>query len=235
MKASDLIITARQAGMGYFGKIRYNNSYPYNVMFYHAEDKTWSCDCLGFVHTLINGFCGNINFNPGGGAVMDDFVNYSDEETTIYKYCKNVTSDFTVLLPGEILYMRGHVGLYIGNCEPFHDGRIFNVAECCYSSFGGGGMLTYVDPDGTRRNHKNGSTAGSWLKHGECIRVEYDVTTEDPEEETPILTPQDILNIVNETFVGSYGNNPERQNKLTEMYGTDTYRKVQDILNLIYK
>lgn len=235
MKASSLVEVARTAGLGGYGKIKYDNDYPNNVMKYHYAEKYWTCDCLGFVHTMINGFCGNIDV-LGGGAYMDDFVNYSDEKTTIYKYCTDISDDFYDILAGEILYMHGHVGLYIGECEPFGDGRKFNVAECCYSSFGGGGMLTWVDSDGTRRNHKNGSTAGAWELHGKCARVEYDIPQNETVEETDKkLTPQDILNLVNETFAGVYGNNPDRQHNLTNAYDYETYRKVQDILNIIYR
>lgn len=232
MKASDLIITARNAGLSEYGKIKYNNDYPYNVMKYNYPEQYWTCDCLGFVHTMINGFCGDKSI-LGGGAVMDDFVNYSDEITTITKYCYDQSSDFNYILPGEILYMPGHVGLYIGEYT-FADGRKFNVAECCYSSFGGGGMLTWVDPDGLRRNHYNGSSAGFWTKHGKCVRVDYDIESPD-DYVIPEVTPQEILTAVNETFAGAYGNNPGRREKLVAKYGEKVYRQIQDIINILYK
>lgn len=233
MKASDLIITARKAGLREYGVINYDNHYPYNVMKWNYAEQCWTCDCLGFVHTLINGFCGDRSI-LGGGAVMDDFVCYSDEITTITQYCYDQSSDFNIIDPGEILYMPGHVGLYIGECEPLGDGRKFNVAECCYSSFGGGGMLTWVDADGLRRNHKNGATAGYWTRHGKCVRVEYDIDDPDDREE-PEFTPQEILTAVNETFAGAYGNNPYRKDKLTDKFGETGYRKVQDIINILYR
>ena len=129
---------------------------------------------------------------------MDDFVNYSNEETTLYKYCYDISGKFMSVTPGEILYMPGHVGLYVGNVEI--DGKLYNVAECCYSSFGGGGRLTWVDADGTRRRFKNGDTAGAWTQHGKCYRVDYDINN----EPLPEITPAQILTAVNETFAGRH-------------------------------
>ena len=49
------------------------------------------------------------------------------------------------------------------------------------------------------------------------------------------LTPADVLNIANDTFIGIYGNDPERKNKLVSSYGAETHRKVQDIMNILYR
>lgn len=232
MKASELCVTAKRAGLGEFGPIKYRTKkgdWRYNVGLWTGEH--WSMDCLGFVHTMVNGFCGNKS-QLGGGAVMDEFVTNTTEPETFYNYCYDQSYNFNKLIAGELLYMPDHVGLYIGDCEPFNDGRIFNVAECCQSSFGGGGMLTYVSPTGTRYNHKRGVSAGTWTAHSKFYRVDY---TE--EEVTPIIEvdPATVLNIVNDTFIGVYGNNPLREREITKKYGHDVYRKVQDIINILYR
>ena len=235
MKASDLCVTARRAGLSEFGPIEYDNTYPNNVMKWHPDGGYWTADCLGFVHTMVNGFAGNKS-ELGGGAVMDDFVLMSDEYTTLSKYCYDASANFNYLVPGEFLYMPGHVGLYIGECEPFGDGRIFNVAECCYSSWGGGGLLSYVNTNGARVNHKGGSQSGWWTQHAKLYRVDYDGTPEPaPEPDPEGLTPAQILNIVNDTFVGKYGNNPQREETLVKKFGKTVHRQVQDILNILYR
>lgn len=234
MRSLDICSTARRAGLSEFGPIKYRtgDSWQHNVMLWCGN--WWSCDCLGFVHTMVNGFVGDRS-KLGGGAVMDSFVTNADEWTTLNSYCYDVSGNFSNLVPCELLYMSGHVGLYIGDCEPFGDGRIFNVAECCYSSFGGGGMLTYVDRDGARLNHKNGSGAGYWVKHGKFYRVDYTDQEEPQPEPEPEITPADVLDIANDVFIGVYGNNPQREQKLTELYGREVYRKVQDIMNILYR
>ena len=236
MKASELCFTAREAGLSKFGKIKYRTgkTWEYNVMKWvsNSNGEYWSCDCLGFVHTMVNGFNGD-KTKLGGGAVMDKFVTNASEKTTLYEYCYDQSYDFNAIKKGEFIYMDGHVGLYVGDYEPFEDGRIFNVSECCYSSFGGGGMLTYVSPTGTRYNHKGGSTAGAWEQHAKFYRVDYD-------EESEIIiptqvTPQDIMNLANDVFIGKYGVNPTREKVITNLYGYDAYRKVQDIMNIVYR
>lgn len=236
MRASELCLTAYQAGLSQYGKIKYDNSYPNNVMKFHYAENCWTADCLGFVHTMVNGFAGNRD-ELGGGAVMDDFVLMSDEYTTLTKHCYNQSGDFNYLTPGEFLYMPGHVGLYIGDHEPFNDGRVFNVAECCYSSWGGGGLLSYVDTFGIRKNHKNGSSAGNWTQHAKFYRVDYsDADQIIPNPDTGFnMTPAEVLNVVNDTFVGVYGNNPEREETLVKKYGKTVHRQVQDILNILYR
>lgn len=231
MKANELCKTAIAAGLGEFGSIKYRvgDDWRYNVGLWTGD--CWSFDCLGFVHCMVNGFCGN-RAELGGGAVMDQFVTSTTEIKTLLDYCHDISNNFNNIKPGELLYMNGHVGLYVGTVQPFNDGRVFNVAECCYSSFGGGGMLTYVDETGRRFNHKGGTQAGTWERHGQFYRVDY---TSDPvPDPVPDVTPAKLLDIVNEVFVGTFGNNPERRNKLTQMYGEDVYRRVQDIINLLY-
>ena len=239
MKSRDVCEVAKRAGLSEFGKIYYrlkSGDWRYNVGFWLEDKGWWSFDCLGFVHCMVNGFSGAKKL--GGGAVMDDFVTRTTEYETITNYCTGLSTDFSKIIPGECLYMPGHVGLYIGECEPFEDGRIYNAAECCYSSFGGGGMLTWVDPDGTRRNHRGGEQAeygGYWTVHGKFTRVDYTDQQEPIPEPSTSMSPERKLSLVNDVFVGKYGNNPYRQEKLTELYGYDVYRDVQDIINILYK
>ena len=233
MKSLEICDVAMKAGLSDYGKIRYRtgDDWRYNVMLWTGDH--WSCDCLGFVHTMVNGFCGD-RTKLGGGAVMDKFVTAASEDVTLWDYCYDQTQDFRSKIPGELLYMPGHVGLLIPPCEPFNDGRIFNAAECCYSSFGGGGMLTYVTENGMRLNHKNGSSAGYWTYHAKFKRVDYDDQNDEMIVPTG-LAPADLLSLAEDVFVGKYGNNPQRQNTITERYGYEAYRKVQDIMNILYR
>lgn len=232
MNNKELCETAIKAGLSKFGKIRYDNEYPYNVGYWHGSH--WTFDCLGFVHTLVNGFSGDQS-KLGGGAVMDSFVLLTTEESTLYDYCHDQSTNFKYKICGELLYMKGHVGLYVGDIKPFDDGRIFNVAECCLNSFGGGGMLTYVADNGIRYNHKNGSTAGYWTHHAKFNRINYITDTADVVIPNSDLLPADILDIANDVFIGVYGYDPERRESLIHLYGEKVHRQVQDIMNILYR
>ena len=233
MKSLEICKTATRAGLSDYGTIKYRtgDDWRYNVMLWTGDH--WSCDCLGFVHTMVNGFCGDRS-KLGGGAIMDKFVTGTTEPETLWDHCHDQSQDFQETIPCELLYMPGHVGLLIPECEPFNDGRIFNAAECCKNSFGGGGMLTYVTENGMRLNHRNGSSAGYWTYHAKFDRVDY-TDQEQPEPLPEGLSPADILSLAEDVFVGTWGNNPERQEKLIARYGTKVHRQVQDIMNILYR
>lgn len=228
MKASKICEIATNTALGNYGKVMYRNGsayipdYRYNVMLW--VNNAWHCDCLGFVHTMVNGFTGDKS-KLGGGAVMDNFVLNSDEYTTLTKYCKEASNNFKSIVKGEFLYMSGHVGLYIGEIKPFKDGRVFNTAECTLA-FGGGAMLTYVDNSGRRYNHKGGTQSAAWEKHAKFSAVDYSTDK--------TLKPLEIIDIVKDVLNGKYGNNPKRQETIAKKYGEKIYRKVQDIINILF-
>ena len=116
MKSLEICDTAMKAGLSDFGKIKYRtgDDWRYNVMLWTGDH--WSCDCLGFVHTMVNGFCGD-RTKLGGGAVMDSFVTNATENVTLWDYCYEQSQDFRNKIPGELLYMSGHVGLLIPETE----------------------------------------------------------------------------------------------------------------------
>lgn len=224
---------ALDTALGSYGKVEYRDgnttydpTYEWNVMLW--KNNAWHCDCLGFVHCLVNGFTGDKK-KLGGGAVMDAFVLSTDEASTLNNYCTNISTDFSKITKGELLYMDGHVGLYIGDVQPFKDGRVFNVAECTMA-FGGGGMLTYVDNEGRRFNHKGGSRSSTWEAHGKFKQIQYT-----KKGDKKVLTPLEILTVVKDTINNKYGNNPQREKTLTKKYGSVIYRKVQDIINILYR
>ena len=174
--AKNIVNVAIDTINGKYGKVWYrrynafqNDGYEYNVGKYH--DGIWSFDCLGFVHTMVNGFSGD-KTKLGGGAVMDDFVNMSDEPTTLNKYC-SVRGTFPKkdCKPASLLKMDGHVGLFVG--ERTENGQMINSAEVTMS-MGGGGKFSWVDlTNGNRYNCKGGTYLGTWTNWGEFDRVDY--------------------------------------------------------------
>jgi hypothetical protein len=236
-----LIDRAIKLCMGKYGKTAYINKYPYNVGKWESEQ--WSFDCLGFVHTLVNGFVGNRNL-LGGGAIMDEFVNCCDEAATL-KTCENI-SKFTgaSLKKGELLQSSGHVGLYIGDYEVPRSDRsidVYNTAECT-PAWGGGCVLSWTDINtGYRYNKKGGQYRSIWNYHGELGRVDYagqdkTVIMEEPvEEPTKECDPKTALQLAIECIDGKHGNNPERREQFIKLYGSDWAIKIQELINLAYK
>ena len=194
--ASHICQTAYDTVMGKYGKVYYrrdNNptqySWEYNVGKYH--NGIWSFDCLGFVHTMVNGFCGD-TAKLGGGAVMDNFVLASDEATTLNSYC-SVRGSFpkTDIKPGSLLKQRDHVGLYIGERYVPEIGQTINTAEVTMS-MGGGGKLSWVDVNtGKRYTCKGGNWLSTWTNWGQFDRVKYD-TTKAPQATTPTAQTEPV-------------------------------------------
>lgn len=181
--AKNVVQVAVNTINGKYGKVWYrrynqfqNDGYEYNVGKYH--DGIWSFDCLGFVHTMVNGFSGD-KTKLGGGAIMDDFVNMSDEQTTLNKYC-SVRGTFPKkdCKPASLLKMDGHVGLFVG--EMTENGQIINSVEVT-TAMGGGGKFSWVDlNNGNRYSCKGGTLLGTWTNWGEFDRLDYNTTSVKP-------------------------------------------------------
>lgn len=233
--------------LGKYGKTEYNNTYPWNVGKF--SNGVWTFDCLGFVHTLVNGFTGD-KLQLGGGAVMDEFVLACNEASTLAT-CTNVRK-FNGVEPKQmaLLQSSGHVGFYIGNYEVKRKNGtvdVYNVAECT-PAWSDGCQLSWVDiGTGYRYNKKGGQYRSIWNYHGELGRVDYtdQKQTEPimPEPIEPKAESKEKLNMAQKLEIaldivqgkGNWGSNPGRKEKLTKLYGSDVAIQIQDIINLADK
>lgn len=137
----------------------YKNKYPYNLCYINSDGRT-STDCVNLVKAILNGYDVRINKI---GYFQRDLSNTGDcTEAELLAQCTDVSSDFTALGNKPlILYMKGHIGVYIGKVV---QGK-YNIIECT-KSFGGGVVYSWVDSDGTRRKEIGGVKNGKWTHHG---------------------------------------------------------------------
>ena len=77
--------------------------------------------------------------------------------------CREVSTDFGNMQPGELLWTKGHVGIYVG------DG---NAVECT-PAWENGVQITVV------KNIKEG-TGHNWTKHGKLPYIRYEDAAETP-------------------------------------------------------
>ena len=168
---------------------RYNNTYPYNVMYF--DGTTLTADCVNFDKSLFNG---RDVYNMTPNSCQRDLSNTGDcTESGLINQCADVSSDFSRLKLGEprVLYMDGHIGNYIGENVNIN-GNLYNVIECTgwTGDFGHNGIIySWVDADGTRRTHKGGGASMRWTKHGLPNKwVNYDNVAPQPTP-TPQPTP----------------------------------------------
>ena len=140
----------------------YNNSYPRNLGYYDGNTISWDCWNLGKSiiwsgGSIVNNYSVGHYQSPNTSCGLGDW----DGETIIHM-APNCNGDFSNLVPGEWLYMQGHIGYYIG------DGQ---VIEC--TKGWGVNCVTQSQIDSSGRRSRNGVSNGTWLLHGMVPWIDY--------------------------------------------------------------
>ena len=154
--------------MGCFGapmtaanKERYTQNHSYNqqpvrtVMIKSASEDTFGFDCVCFIKALFWGWNGNKDKTYGGATYASNGVPDVNADSII-RLCNDVSTDFSKLAVGELLWLSGHVGIYIGNGQ----------AVECTPAWKNCVQVTTV------RNLKSG-TGHTWTKHGKLPWISY--------------------------------------------------------------
>lgn len=120
-----------------------------------SDGNYWGWDCVGLIKGILWGWIGDSSL-PYGGAVYgsNDVPDVSVDG--MKRCCDNLSSDFTTLCPGELLFMPDHIGVYVG------DGI---VVEATLGAFGDGVVKTRLAGRG-------------WTHHGKCCFLEYETEDE---------------------------------------------------------
>ena len=157
-------------------KKRYTNNLPYNgredrmQKILAAAADVFGFDCVCFVKALLWGWVGDTSHQYGGATYQSNGVPDENADTMI-ELCKDVSADFGQIRVGELVWIPGHCGIYIGNCL---------VAECTHR-WADGVQITRVHnllPD-------DGTPGRKWDKHGKLPWItycEYDETEDKPLE-----------------------------------------------------
>ena len=153
------------APMNEANKNRYLDFYAFNrqdwrkQVIQSCKDDTFGFDCVCMIKSLLWGWNGDADRIYGGAVYAGNGVPDIGADEII-KVCKDVSTDFTGIVPGELVWMKGHVGIYVG------DGL---VVEC-----------TYRWRDGVQRTalwnlgKKSGFNGRTWTKHGKLPYVTYE-------------------------------------------------------------
>lgn len=208
--------------MGCFGapmtaanKKRYCNNHDYNrdpsrrAMIRAASADTFGFDCVCLIKGLLWGWDGSTGHAYGGADyACNDVPDISANQ--IIKKCSDVSTDFSAIAVGELLWMDGHVGIYIGD----------GLAVECTPRWKNGVQVTAVHNMGK----KSGYNGRSWTKHGKLPYVRYETASTAP-------APLTVNDLAIQVIVGEWGNNPERKQKLIAA-GHD-YNAIQAEVNRI--
>ena len=146
------------------------------------DGKYWNWDCICLIKGILWGWKNDKTKPRGGGAVYASNGVPDIGENTMINQCKNVSTDFTNIKKGEMVWMDGHAGVYVGDGNVIEATAGWNTFKVIKSQIGPNGERTY--------NGKTGSA--NWQKHGLLPYVDY---TEDeivkPKEDAPIEEPKE--------------------------------------------
>ncbi len=155
--------------MGCFGaplnaanKKRYTRNHSYNrrasrtKLINAASEDTFGFDCVCLIKGLLWGWSGDVSKNYGGAVYASNGVPDIGADAVITK-CSGVSSNFSRVEVGELVWMKGHVGVYVGDglaveCSPAWQNKVQVTACNC------------TKPGYKRRN---------WTKHGKLPYISY--------------------------------------------------------------
>lgn len=181
MKAADLVAKAQSIAknhptlyvMGAFGapasdrsRARYTapTAHEYNLRpankekILAAPDGTFFFDCVGLIKGILWGWNGNVDAVYGGAVYQSNGVEDLSADGMIAK-CSGVSTDFSRIEPGEAVWAKGHIGIYVGD----------GLAVECTPAWKDKVQITAVANIG----QKSGYASRSWTKHGKLPWVDY--------------------------------------------------------------
>lgn len=125
------------------------------------KDEGFLFDCVGLIKGILWGWDGDLSRTYGGAGYACNGVPDYDAKKMI-DCCREVSTDFSTIVPAEAVWMDGHIGVYVG-------GGV--VVEATPKWKGGVQRSTCLNASGKQLP----GTAGSrtWTKHGKLPWVDY--------------------------------------------------------------
>lgn len=117
-------------------------------------------DCVGLIKGILWGWYGNASKTYGGATYASNGVPDVSADQMI-AYCKEVSTDFSDIEIGEVVWLSGHIGIYIG------DRKVVEATP----SWNSGVQISDISTTGKRT--KNGSGSSYWKKHGKLPYITY--------------------------------------------------------------
>ena len=188
--------------MGCFGapmtaenKKRYTQNHDYNKaaarvkMINAASADTFGFDCVNLIKGILWGWSGDASRRYGGAAYPTAAAVAAGacpdvSADGMIKICKEVSTDFSRIVPGAAVWLPGHIGVYIGDglaveCSPKWRNRV---------------QVTAVSNIG----QKAGYNARKWTKWGKIPSIRYEEEIDMSREELKALIRETVREVLNE-------------------------------------
>lgn len=151
----------------YTSNCAYNKKSPRAAMINAASASTFGFDCVCLIKGVLWGWNGNKNRTYGGATYSSNNVPDIGADQMI-NVCSDVSTDFSEIEVGELVWMKGHVGVYIGD----------GLAVECTPKWKNCVQITACNCTKRGYNRRN------WTKHGKLPYIEYLATEVKPETPT---------------------------------------------------
>lgn len=200
-------------------KKRYTSNNSYNKsrasIINAASSNTFGFDCVCLIKGILWGWNGNVNKTYGGAVYASNGVPDVGADQMM-NYCTNVSTNFKNIEVGEVVHMKGHIGIYIGNglaveCTPIWKNKV---------------QITAVGNIGS----KSGYNTRTWVNHGKLKFIDY---KSEPKPQ-PTKPTKSIKEIAQEVIDGKWGNGADRKNKL-EKSGYNYSEVQKEVNNILHK
>ena len=145
-------------------KTRLINGHAYNQgadrkkMIIAASADTFAFDCVCMIKAILWGFNFDKKASNGGAVYASNNVPDINADQMIDK-CSNVSTDFSKIIPGCVVWKTGHIGVYIGD----------GLAVECTPMWKNCAQITAVENIGK----KSGYDCRTWTKHGMLPYIDY--------------------------------------------------------------
>ena len=134
----------------------YNAQASRRAMIDAASADTFGFDCVCLIKGLLWGWSGDASQVYGGAAYVSNGVPDIGEDAMIAK-CSGISTDFSKIEVGEVVWMPGHIGIYIGD----------GLAVECTPTWANCVQVTACNCTKSGYNRRN------WTKHGKLPYVSY--------------------------------------------------------------
>ena len=139
----------------------------------------WGWDCVCLIKGILWGWNNDKNQPRGGGAKYGSNGVPDLGTETLIKYCNNVSTDFSKLEVGEMVWMQGHVGICTKAPTATQLGEI-TEATAGWDTWKV--IKSQIDVKGNR-TYKGKGGSQPWKKHGFLPYVDY--TNKEKEKAKP--------------------------------------------------
>lgn len=150
-------------------------------------------DCIGLIKSILWGFNFDYDQYRGGAIYESNSVPDLNADDFFNQCCYDKSSDMSNIEEGELVYMRGHIGIYANNG---------NVYEATSAGTNNVLVSNIINGDGTRV--VDGKYIYKWTAHAKCNFINYKKPEPQPEPK-PQPTPVDDLKVGDKVEIISTG------------------------------